>query len=637
MDETGTATTTTDDNDNDDSHPLDETWYYYQNPTTGTVSSNPLTVRQLCKLLCPIREGRTPILPAHTQCLAIQQQTQQQTQQQQQQQQQTQQSWKIASEWPVLKEASAQWYVSVDGSSKGPMSCRGVLSLEEQQQQSSSASSASSSSSLMVYAQKVTPEWTLLSKLEDLQWVLRALKPLSTPPATTNNNGVVVVATTTTDTKEESQKEETANTTTAATTTTTTTDTHSQEVQDELEAFLSSTAAAGDTNDNDDDDGNDEDEHTYESDGGTKYVKDPMTGNWIHEALAPSPPARKKGGPTKKPAAAAATSSINNNNINPNKKKKKSKKAKFSKRNAKHWIYVTGLPSRGVTEEDLAKYFGKAGLLDLDPESLQPKVKLYKNPNNNNNNSNHDNDNGDDDDDGDGCTLNGDASICYARPESVALALQILDESPWDERHILKVERATFQAKEEEEEEGGEGGESNNNNNKSKNTNKRKKPPVSEAKRKVARLALRQAQDEGFGGRLTGGRKGLRIIVVRNMLEGIPESTLEPELVRRCEEFGTVEKITVIESTKICLLKFAEPSAASDAVRAWHGQTNPVSKRKMHAIYWDGVTDYTHNDSIDETKQREEEAKRIEEFGEWLETQKDELPPELQLRVEQPE
>jgi hypothetical protein len=64
-----------------------------------------------------------------------------------------------------------------------------------------------------------------------------------------------------------------------------------QKVMDEFEAFLSSTdhlaphaagaggAAAAATNESDNEE--------YESDGGTRYVRDSRTGNWIHKYLAP--------------------------------------------------------------------------------------------------------------------------------------------------------------------------------------------------------------------------------------------------------------------------------------------------------------------------------------------------------------
>jgi hypothetical protein len=488
----------------------------------------------------------TAILPLHTRCLAVEKEKFG--------------DWKVASEVDILKEASAQWYYTSNGKSEGHVSCRSLL---EQPQ------------STLIYAKDITPEWTAISNLPNLQLVFEALLQQAAPIIVNNQQEVLL---------SESSKQPATNLEAA--------NDKNDNVQDELEAFLSSTA---DTMGDKDDDDDDEDDHGYESDGGTKYVKDPISGNWIHEALAPPKPEKPKKTPTttlvKQPNKNKKAS---NNNGQP-------KKAKFTKRNAKHWIYVTGLPqTTGVSVSDVAKYFGKAGLLDLDPETLQPKIKLYMNT--------------------DGSTK-GDASICYARLESVTLALQILDESPWDEHHVIKVERATFAAKKDEH--GATDTDPQN--------NKRRRRPVSEAKRKVARLALLQAQDEGFGERLSGGRKGLRIVVVKHMMQGIPENQLEDELQAYCVDHGPVEKITTIDKTKVVIIKFVEPIAASKALQAWHGSVNERTKQKLEAIYWDGVTDYTqgaHGEA------EEEEEKRHDEFGEWLETQED-LPPEFQLQVAQ--
>ena len=163
---------------------------------------------------------------------------------------------------------------------------------------------------------------------------------------------------------------------------------------------------------------------------------------------------------------------------------------------------------------------------------------------------------------------------------------------------------------------------------------------ISQAQRKVARLALLQAQDEGFGERLAGGRKGLRIVVVKHMLDGIPEADWESVIQEYCQELDApVENITCISKTKVVIVKFIEPTAASEAVEAWNGKVNPTSSsrhqgggvRKIEAFYWDGVTDYTHSSELHNP---EEEAKRHEDFGKWLDDQGEgDLPPELQLQV----
>jgi RNA recognition motif-containing protein len=289
-------------------------------------------------------------------------------------------------------------------------------------------------------------------------------------------------------------------------------------------------------------------------------------------------------------------------------KKRKRNKAKFSAKNAKCWIYVTGLP-KDTDEEEVAQYFSKCGVIDLDPETQKPKVKLYRHKA----------------DEPEGRTVKGDASICYARAESVDLALQVLDENLFRDGAVLSVQRAKFEQSADFDESKSKGG----------------KRVISEAKRKVARLAALQAVgwDEGENGRIAGGLKGLRIIVLMNMFdpaEFVNDEndeklrTLEQTVHSECEEMGTVEKITIFSKhpAGVIIVKFAQPNAASDAVNRFNGQVRDDGKIKVEASYWDGVTDYT---VIDEEKEAKDAEKRLDEFGDWLENQ--ELPEEFELRV----
>lgn len=601
---------------------IDNEWYFYQNVKTGHVSNTPLSIRQLIKLLVPVRSDASvpPILPSTTQVVKVVVQQQQREQQDEEESPQKEQSsspsfgqWTSVAEIDILKEASCQqWYFTSSGSSassnqqpQGPCSCRRIMEEIQQQDQKSQVSAH-----LLVFAQNITSEWTDVTKLPNLQLVLTALQDSqqhhqvesSAYEATTDQN---VGA----DDEEgvEDQKR------------------HSKQVQDDLEAFLRSTDADGggeeDRGDSDDDENDDDgNQHMFEADDGMRYIRDPITGNWIHEGLAPTTSQKQSTSKsTNKTVGVTDNTSSNeskNGNDQPKIGKKKHKKSQFAKRNAKQWVYVSGLPTddNKIDIDDVQRYFSKAGMLDLDPETLKPKIKLYRDHTTN--------------------RLKGDASICYARPESVDLALKILDESLWDEHHRIKVEPAHFEAKKEQGREGDDNADGDDiNNNKKRKIQRR---PVSEAQRKVARLALLQAQDDGFGERLAGGRKGLRIIVIKNIMDGIPDSSLEHTLHEICKEYGDVEKITCISRTQVVIVKFVEPLAASAAIQALNGSTNTRSEsgsnnKRIEAIYWDGVTDYTTLPG-DEVKELEEEEKRHDDFGNWIDSQ-DELPPELQLQV----
>jgi hypothetical protein len=563
---------------------LDQRLYYYQTKA-GTVSSSPLSVRQLIRLLCPVREGLNPILSSNTQCLTVVPVAQQN----QNKQESSYGEWKAALEIDILREACcSNWFWTIEGlPAEGPGSCRKLLEVV-------STHGDIENGKVMVFAKDITPEWTTISEMKCVQLVLRAIqnnKDNDNNSAEKDKKQISLGDPTETIDKINGGKQAAP-------------DTDHEQIQNELEAFLSTSTGDSDVGGTKANKEQDVDDHLYESDGGTRYVKDPLSGNWIHEALAPkeiSGKTNKRSGASQSVLAKTKPSS------------KKSKKAKFSKRNAKLWIYISGLPTRGVTTEDLQRYFSKAGLLDLDPETLQPKIKLYK-----------DRSTGD---------LKGDASVCYARSESVELAIQILDNSLWDKDHCIKIERAQFQAKTQSGKNIPNGSTNQNEDGSNRSEYIKRKRPISEAQRKVVRLAILQAQDEGFGGRLTGGRKGLTIIVVKKIMNGIPEEKLEDVLYESFQKFGSIEKITCISKTRVVIVKYVEPIAASTALQALNGSPNPRTKEKIEAIYWDGVTDYTTVPG-DEQKEKEEEERRHEEFGSWLESQ-EELPPEFQLQVAQ--
>lgn len=146
-----------------------------------------------------------------------------------------------------------------------------------------------------------------------------------------------------------------------------------------------------------------EEDDSYESDGGTMYVKEPLSGVFVDENdLPPQVRAlrRKKRAASEKKEKAFASKNQPVPPKNPQQKRKRNKKAH-------NWIYVTGLPL-DATEDEVISHFSKAGILEISPETLRPQVKLYK--------------------DGEG-KLKGDGSICYANEESVDLALGIFDGS----------------------------------------------------------------------------------------------------------------------------------------------------------------------------------------------------------------
>ena len=591
---TTTTTTTTESPDG-----LLEQCFVYQNTKTGDVSSTQISARQLCKILSI---GTTHITPA-TQVLSVLQNGQYAAE------------WKTARDVPVLQESCNQYhYVAApSGETRGPVGCKRLSQLLVATTNGTNREGDNVTVETRVWSpQQPSMGWFQIKDSNTLQAALKAFEPVPVPSEDVQGQQESPETE-----KEKNQQHGQQEVGGAHSTGTGRNDDATQkldesvdasknrEIQDELDAFLKSTGDGNDQSNNP----NGMDEEGYQSDGGTNYVKDPRTGDWIHEGLAPKRQPEESTNNTNQGKAARTGTpravGSNGGNSQMNGTTKKRKKAKFSSKNMKNWVYVTGLPS-DCTEQEVSTFFSKAGILDLDPESQRPKIKLYRSK--------------------DGSKkLKGDGSICYARPESVQLALTLLDDAPFrpmvdPTSGKLSVTRAKFEQ-----------------HGQSYDTNK--KPKKSNAKRKVARLAALQAvqwDDTGENGRITGGLKGLCIVVLKNMFDpkDIDQNDdalqkLEQGTHELCAGFGTVEKMTVFAKNPegVMVVKFAQPQAASTAVQELDGK--PRDGRIMEAIFWDGVTDYTVRDEKAEEKATNE---RHEEFGNWLDSQ--ELPEELRLQVE---
>ena len=554
--------------------------------------------------------------------------------------------WVVANDTDILKEAIGMWHYEFEGHVKGPISCRELSQLYrrqeaimEQQQQPQQQVTMET----RVWSSELGGgEWKKIHDCPNLQIAMEAFIDTPLPFELQSNPKEPFKSSTSHDDRTKAN------------------DTIIQNFNDEmmvyddpeggnptnttgpeeslLTDFFSSTAGP--------DIQEEEEVEEYQSDGGTTYIRKKDSDQWMDSKLVP--PTTSLGRKRKLNGANSANgvngvnvhSDTNHHKENRKKdtaqggvthKKKKASKAKFRAKNAKCWIYVTNLPS-DTTALELSNYFSKVGILDLNPETQKPKIKLYRykkgqvmqTP------ESSGDDTGAKERLAKGGEIKGDASICYARPESVQLALQFLDDSIFrpsssmDNDIRISVKPAKFEQH---------------------GDLYQKKRSVSNVKRKVCRLAALQAigwDEDGDNGRITGGLKGLRIIVLKaaftlSILQAGNEDEilkeLEQGLHEQCSQYGTVEKITIFSKNPegVVIVKFTQPTAASQAVAYYNGKIAPKNfgGKEMEAVYWDGVTDYTVKDLVKEEK---ETNQRLDEFGDWLDNQ--EVPDEFQLQVE---
>lgn len=224
----------------------------------------------------------------------------------------------------------------------------------------------------------------------------------------------------------------------------------------------------------------------------------------------------------------------------------------------------------------------------------------------------------------------GDASICYNAAESVEMSINILDGGYIrPNTKPISVSKAEFHKKDPTATPSNE-------------KQQRKKGKITHAQVKVTQNAMAQAlawnEDDDLG---VSKRRALKIVVIEGMFhpsesEGNPQffEELEKDIAEEFEKCGPLEKITVFSRNPkgVVIVKFATSFAAQECVRVMDGRY--FGGRKLRSMFWDGVTNYGEVSLGDSMQTNAEDDQRLEEFGDWLEQEQENLPEEFRLKTE---
>merc|ERR1711988_1759918 len=165
---------------------------------------------------------------------------------------------------------------------------------------------------------------------------------------------------------------------------------------------------------------------------------------------------------------------------------------------------------------------------------------------------------------------------------------------------------------------------------------------MSNAQYKVAQSVMKNAlawgEDDDSG---LSGTNNLKIVVIQGMFspsDFINDPNFERELEEDIAEeskCGEIKKITVFSEHKdgVVIVKFATSYAAQECIMITNGRF--FAGKNLKAFIWDGVTNYGEK-TIDQLEKEEKaEDKALDEFGDWLEEEQEELPEEFRLQVEE--
>eukprot|EP01041_Mallomonas_annulata_P011697 gene11697-24497_t len=307
------------------------------------------------------------------------------------------------------------------------------------------------------------------------------------------------------------------------------------------------------------------------------------------------------------------------------KRKRKRKNRKKANAGPNLWIYITGLP-RDVALEEVKSHFSKVsqdvslsvslegclevGLIAINPLDQKPKIKVYM------------------DETG---AAKGDCSLCYNAEESVQMALEVLDGGYIRPNCQITIKRADFGDKLQQ-------GNSSNSTSTSSSEMKRSRPGATRAQLKVARSAMAQAlawnEEDDIG---ISKKQGLKIVVLEGMFtpsdfeDPAFSDELEKDVASECEKCGELEKITVFSRNPrgVVIVKFKTTFASQECIRVMDGRF--FGGRRLRCYYWDGSTNFSIVSSAAEEEGEKEDLRRLDEFGDWLEKEQEELPDEFKL------
>ncbi|WFD29813.1 hypothetical protein MSPP1_000826 [Malassezia sp. CBS 17886] len=265
-------------------------------------------------------------------------------------------------------------------------------------------------------------------------------------------------------------------------------------------------------------------------------------------------------------------------------------------------VFVTHLPLDADASE-IAEVFSRYGVL-LEDDQGRPKVKLYYDERTK--------------------AFKGEALIVYFKPESVELAVQLLDETHLRANKgiltgpTMHVQKATFQS------DGGSDAPAA-----STSAGKPAAPrTLSEADKKQIRRRMDKMHNkindwdsDSDDGRQDAVSRDARTVVLKKMFT-LAELDADPTLLldlkmdvrEECESHGAVTNVVLWdkEPEGVITVRFQDPSAARSCVQKM--ERRYFAGRQISAFLVDGKPRFRRS-----TQDVEEDSERVDAFGDWLE------------------
>ncbi|KAL1862157.1 hypothetical protein Plec18170_000981 [Paecilomyces lecythidis] len=270
-------------------------------------------------------------------------------------------------------------------------------------------------------------------------------------------------------------------------------------------------------------------------------------------------------------------------------------------------VYVTSLPL-DVTLDEINDVFCKCGVIAEEIDSGRPRIKMYTDENG---------------------KFKGDALVVYFRPESVNLAVQMLDETDFrlgvtGPQGPMKVQPADFSFKSQQEAP-------------AKTSMRDKKKILRKTQKLNSKLA--DWDDDDVAALPDTSSKWDRVVVLKHMftlkeIEEDPAAILDikEDIRDECSKLGEVTNVVLYdrEPDGVVTVRFSDLEAARQCVRMMDGRF--FSGTRVEAYIADGSERFKKTNekraALEDMAENgldadQDEYRRLDEFGSWLESQRE--------------
>ncbi|EWC48350.1 hypothetical protein DRE_02119 [Drechslerella stenobrocha 248] len=343
--------------------------------------------------------------------------------------------------------------------------------------------------------------------------------------------------------------------------------------------------------------------YSLEQEDGTEYEFDDKLKRWyevLDDSLAEEQ-AKAYGGPEPDVAPGAATASSNKKRKNQHsndgddvgaaKRSKKNSKPDAAAARVNKAVYVTNLPP-DATAQEVEELFSRYGVIAEEIDSGKKRVKLYMDESGN---------------------PKGDALVVYFRPESVHLAIQMLDDTDFrvgvgNAAGRMRVQAADYSYKAQQDAPV------------DKKMTRDKKKIIAKSQRLNNKLA---DWDDDDPAATAPPSKFAKVVILKRMftLEELQEDPaamldIKEDIREECSKLGDVTNVTLYdeEAAGVVSVRFADEQSAQACVKMMDGRH--FSGAKVEAYIYDGQERFKKRKARDTEA---DEKERLDKFGAWLE------------------